>query len=908
MTEDLPGADDTARSPLAITADRPLLYTKLHIPGTTPSLLSRPRLNERLHLRPDGTLTLLSAPAGFGKSTLVIDWVRQQKRPVAWLTLDEQDNDPILFWRYLIAALQVVDGRLGQQAAAILAAYDRISLETAVTLLINDISNYIPADARTSSDSVLTLVLDDFHWIHTASIFQSFNYLLQHQPPQLHLILLTRADPPLSLARLRVTGRLEELRAADLRLTQSEMAAFFTETTALNLTEDNLHLLAEQTEGWAAGLQLAALYLRRQEDVTHLVQTFAGIKQHVFAYLMDEVLRYQTEEVRQFLQQTAVLRQFCGPLCAAVTGQADAGSLLHKLVSDNLFITPLDDARTSSVGTWFRYHPLFAEMLRANLDADAQRECHRRAAHWYAGRQLIQDAIRNALAAEDYGFMAALLTQTYKTFLAQGLLVSLQKWLATLPPEYQSPRLRLAGAWCRVYEIGEPDVDRIIADISAIMTEADASFQGEIFAVRAVYASLYGRLDQGIEWAKKALTLVDADDFLSLAAAYQALGNAYRGLGQLEAAQAAYSQGHGYFMAMGNFIMAQLPLYRIASIQVMQGRLRGALQTYESLRRRAQAAGYEPLIMAGEVFGQLSDLFLEWHHLQEAYDYARQEIELAKSGDMLLGLVDGYLKLAAVAAAQEDENMAREALRLAVETAVPLHSAPISAQVAMHQARHELKWGSHAAAVSWADEYERLRRGSEHQLAPLLSQSADLLLARIRLTQGKSDEALQLLHEAASELEAGGRIRLLVEARVLQALAWHSQNQEIKARKVLTAALTLGEPENYIQVFVENGPSLVPLLQQVRHLFPEYVSELLRALPGGSGANTPGTGLLAPLTERELEIISLIAQGYSNHQIADALFITVGTVKGHVNHIFSKLDVQNRTQALLRARELHLLD
>jgi LuxR family transcriptional regulator, maltose regulon positive regulatory protein len=902
MKEDLPGADDTARSPLSIAVDRPLLYTKLHIPGTTPSLLSRPRLNERLHLRPDGTLTLLSAPAGFGKSTLVIDWVRRQKEPVAWLTLDEQDNDPILFWRYLIAALQVVDGRLGQQAAAILSAYDRISLETAVTLLINDISNVIPADG------ILTLVLDDFHWIHTASIFQSFNYLLQHQPPQLHLILLTRADPPLSLARLRVTGRLEELRAADLRLTQPEMAAFFTETTALNLSEDNLLLLAEQTEGWAAGLQLAALYLRRQEDVTHLVQTFAGIKQHVFAYLMEEVLRHQTEEVRQFLQQTAVLRQFCGPLCAAVTGQADAGSLLHKLVSDNLFITPLDDAQTSSVGNWFRYHPLFAEMLRANLDDDARRECHRRAARWYAGRQLIQDAVRNALAAEDYEFMAALLTQTYKTFLAQGLLVSLQKWLATLPPAYQSPRLRLAGAWCRVYEIGEPDVDRIISSISAIPAEAGPSFQGEILAVRAVYASLYGRLDQSIEWANKALTLIEIGDYLSFAAAYQALGNAYRGLGQLDAAQAAYSQAHGQFMAMGNFFMAQLPLYRIAGIQVMQGRLHHAWQTVETLRSRALDAGYEPLIMAGEVFGQLSDLFLEWNNLQEAYTYARQEIELARSGDMLLALIDGYLKLAAVAAAQGDEDMAREALDLAVETAVPLHSAPIAAQIAMHRARHGLRWGNHAAAISWADEYDRLRRGSEHQLTPLLSQSADLLLARIRLAQGKSDEALELLQEAVPELEAGGRIRLLVEARVLQALAWHSQSQEIKARKALTAALALGEPENYIQVFVENDPALVPLLQQVRHLFPEYVAELLRAMPGGSGADTPETGLLAPLTERELEIISLIAQGYSNRQIADAIFITVGTVKGHVNHIFSKLDVQNRTQALLRARELKLLD
>jgi LuxR family maltose regulon positive regulatory protein len=339
----------------------------------------------------------------------------------------------------------------------------------------------------------------------------------------------------------------------------------------------------------------------------------------------------------------------------------------------------------------------------------------------------------------------------------------------------------------------------------------------------------------------------------------------------------------------------------------MQGRLRHAWQTYESLHDRAQAAGYEPLIMTGEVFGQLSDLFLEWHDLEKAYDYARQEIELAQSGDMLLGLVDGYLKLTAVAAAQGNEDMAREAMRLAVETAVPLQSASISAQVAMHQARHELNRGNHAAAASWADGYFRLRRRDEHRLTPLLTQSADLLLTRIWLAQGKTDEALELLQEAIPALESGGRIRLAVEAHILQALGRHSQNQETRAKKALIAALTLGEPESYVQVFVENGHDLVPLLRQVRPLFPEYVAQLLRAMPGASSAAAAETGLLAPLTERELEIIKLIARGYSNQQIADALFITIGTVKGHVNHIFSKLDVQNRTQVLLRARDLHLL-
>ncbi|MBE2200558.1 MAG: AAA family ATPase [Anaerolinea sp.] len=518
--------------------ESPLLHTKLRSPGVTPTLLSRPRLTHQLVLQSNGFLTLISAPTGFGKTTLVTDWLRQQNRPVAWVTLDEQDNDPVLFWRYLITALQVVDECLGLRAQAALGALTRVSLETAVTYLINDIVNHLPVD------QILTLVLDDFHWIHNAAVHQSLNYLLQHQPPQLHLLLLTRADPPLSLARLRVTGRLVELRAADLRMTPPEMAEFLNQVMALDISDDTLDLLAQQTEGWAAGLQLAALSLRQQGAVeaAQLVQTFAGVRQHVFAYLMEEVLTYQSDEVRQFLQQTAVLPQFSAPLCTAVTGQTDAAQRLRQLTADNLFITPLDDA-----GQWYRYHPLFAEMLRANLDEAVQRDCQRRAALWYAAQQMMPEAMRSAQAAQDYDLMAQFLTQSYKTFLGQALLVSLQKWLTALPDTYQTPRTRLAAAWCRVYESNEAEMQQIVAAITAQSPELDKPFQGEILAVRAIYASLYGRLDNAILWATEAITLIDPEDHLSMAAAYQALGNAYRSQGQLDAALAAYSQTRQHF-------------------------------------------------------------------------------------------------------------------------------------------------------------------------------------------------------------------------------------------------------------------------------------------------------------------------------------------------------------------------
>ena len=883
-----------------LVGESPLLCTKFNIPRPSTTLLSRPRLNARLSRQPNGYLTLISAPAGFGKTTLAVEWLRQQKHPAAWLTLDEQDNDPILFWRYLIAAVQQADARLGQRAQAALAVSGRMPLETAVTLFINDLVAQLPAD------SPFTLVLDDFHWIHTAVIYQSLNYLLQRQPPQLHLILLTRADPPLSLARLRVEDRLVELRAADLRLTPAEMAAYLNQIMALDISDEELRLLNEQTEGWAAGLHLVALSLRQRDtgEAAQLAHTFAKARQHVFAYLVEQVLQYQTEEARQFLQQTAVLRQFSASLAAAVTGQNDIPHLLAHLTAENLFITPLDEQ-----GEWFRYHPLFAETLRAGLDEAARRECHRRAARWYAERQLMSDAIHHTLAAQDYGLMADLLTQTYKATLAQGLLVSLQKWLAALPEAYRTPRLQVAAAWTRVYESGESELQQTFAAVRRQLTEPDDALQGEMLAVEAIYASLYGRPEQSVQLATQALDLITPNDFLSRAAAYQALGNAYHYLGQLDAAIAAYSQARHQFEALDAPFMSHLPLYRLASVQIMQGRLRQAQQTYEMVRQRAQAAGYEPSLLTGEIYGYLSDLCCEWNNLEQAVAYARQEIELAEAGHMLLALTDGYLKLAAALAAQNEREAAAEALRLAEETAVQLQSAPVSAQVALYVARHELAWGNRDAAGEWAETYAAQRKTADCPLTPVNAQTADLLLARVWLAQGRPEAALELLQEALCEFEAAGRIRLIVEGNIVQAMAYARQNETAASQKALIRALTLAKPEGYARVFVENGRSLATLLHQARHLYPTYVAQLLSAIGERSPIAQAESGLpLDPLTEREQDILTLIAQGQTNRQIADALFISVGTVKGHINHILSKLDAQNRTQALIRARELGLLD
>ena len=504
--------------------------------------------------------------------------------------------------------------------------------------------------------------------------------------------------------------------------------------------------------------------------------------------------------------------------------------------------------------------------------------------------------------------MAEILTRTYKRILAQGLLVSLQKWLAALPKESLSPRLQLAGAWCRVYELSEQNVAEIVRTIRETLPDTDAHFEGEILAVQAIYASLYGSSEQAIELATQAISLLDPHDCLSLAAAQQALGNARCNQGDLDAAIQGYHAAAKHFEGLGSVFMSQLPLYRIADIQVQQGRLHQALQTYQDVRRIAQEAGREPVIVTGQIYGHLSELYREWNELDQALAYAEQEIELARAGHLLLALVKGHVELAATWAALDDMDAARESLVQARITAEQLESQPVCAHVAMQEAHQELFHGDLGAAIAWANTYAAERADSRTPLTPLHRDSADVLLARVRLRQGFVAEALDQLQTAAVACDRNGRVRLLAEIHILEAMAHSVLGNHAKAQQAMVQALTLAWQEGYIRVFIENGPALAPLLLTARHLFPDFVNQLLKLLPARASRAGQDSDWLDTPTVRELEILHLIAQGQTNRQIADSLFITVGTVKGHVNHIFSKLDVSNRTQALVRAQELQLLD
>jgi LuxR family transcriptional regulator, maltose regulon positive regulatory protein len=905
------GVPQGADQPLSPPSDHALLHTKLYVPSAPGKLLSRPRLLRQLQTAVSGKLTLVSAPAGFGKTTLVADWWThlghqaegrqdEQSRPdLAWLSLDAQDNEPTRFLRYLIAALQTI-ADVGQTAVSLLNSLPPTPPERLLTILINDLED---------RPDKLVLVLDDYHLITSPAVHALLLFLLQHMPPSLHLLLCSRSDPPLALSRWRVRGELTEIRAADLRFTPEETAVFLQQLLDNPLTATDLELLVRRTEGWIAGLQLAALSLQNLDApaASRFIREFGGANRHVFAYLIEEVLQQQPEPVQQFLRQTAVLERLNPSLCTAVTGLAETRQRLIQLADNNLFLVPLDDQ-----GHWFRYHPLFAESLRAALPDDERRMLHRRAADWYARHNLTHKAIYHLVQGEDDERVVAIISRNYRALLQQGKLVTVQQWLELLPPDLvqQHPHLLLACAWSQIYSSNEQECHQLLLAITAqlpgLETAAYDAIRGEMLAVQAVYASLYGQPDEAIRLANQALPLVPGEDHFVRAAVAQALGNAYRWQGQLTAATAAYEQAHFQFEHLGSVFIAEVPLYRLAQVQIMQGRLRQAQQTVEMAQQRAADAGRESLIAVSELFSHLSDLYREWNKLDDALYYAQQEIELAGQGHLQLPLVTGYLALASVQAAQGEPAAARAALSQAAAQAQHCQSPILMAQVAMQQAAFELSQKNLAPALSWAEQYAARQIQQPKDLPPALRQAANLLLARIRLAQGDLAAAEGLLVDVQTRAQQDGRMRLEIEALILRALLSQMQEQDEAAIMLLQQALTLAEPEGYIRIFVDQGTPLAGLLAQISPP-STYVNRLLAQM--SSDHLPPGTAfpLYDPLTPREQEILRLVASGDTNQQIADRLFLTVGTVKGHLNHIFSKLDVQNRTQAIARARTLGLL-
>ena len=915
----------------------PILATKLYVPPPRPKIVLRPHLIERLNegLSSGRKLTLISASAGFGKTTLVSEWLADRKRPVAWLLLDEGDNDPTRFLTYLVAALQTIASNIGAGALAVLQAPQPPPTEVILTALLNEITN-IPHH--------FILVLDDYHLIDSKPVDNVLTFLLEHLPPQMHLVIATREDPHLPLARLRARGQLTELRAADLRFTPAEAAEFLGQVMGLNLSAEDIAALEARTEGWIAGLQLAALSMQGHQDVTSFIQSFTGSHHFVLDYLVEEVLHQQTESIQAFLLRTSILDRLCGSLCDAVlldpsaSGQETAGQeTLEYLEHANLFIVPLDNERH-----WFRYHHLFADLLRQRLQRSSTLstgkekrgvdELHRRASEWYEHNGSAADAIRHALAAEDFARAADLVELVMPGTDRSRQYATLLGWLKAIPDELVRLRPVLSYWYASISmscgELGgvEPrlrDAERWLdttADTAGMVVVDKEEFRrlpGMIALLRAGLALARGDIPETVKNARRVLDLAPEDDHLMLGGAASQLGLAAWTSGDLDTARRMTADGIANLRLAGYISPAIGGARVLADIQIAQGRLHEAMTTYERGFQWATEPGAPVLPGAADMYVGMSDLYREHNDLKTA----TQHLLTSQALGELAGLSPNpYRWCAAMARIRQAQGDLDGALDL-LDQAERLYDgafAPNVRPVATRKTRVWVVQGRLGEALGWAREQGLT---VENELS-YLREFDHITLARVLLARYKSDLAdgsisgvVGLLERLLKAAEEGGRKGSVIEILVLQAIAYHAQGDLPAALMSLQHALALAEPEGYVRMFVDEGPPMVQLLREAsaREITPDYTDKLLAAFEAEKQKSEdkpdlpPAQPLIDPLSQRELKILQLIAQGLSNREIGERLFLALDTVKGHNRKIFNKLQVQSRTEAIARARELGLL-
>ena len=895
-----------------------LLTTKLYIPPPRPNLVERPRLIERLDdgLRLGHKLTLVSAPAGSGKTTLVSTWAASQAHPVAWVSLDKGDNDLVRFWSYLVAALQAVPdfdaGSVGEDALKLFKAPQPVPIEAILTTLINDIAALVRDSLEERS---LVLVLDDLHLIEAPPVFQALTFLLDHLPPQMHLVITTRVDPPLPLARLRARGQITELRTADLRFTPDEAADFLKRTTDLTLPSTAVAALEERTEGWIAGLQMAAYSMRGQEDVASFIESFTASNRYVIEYLLEEVLGREPEDVRAFLLQTSILDRLTGALCDHLTGEANGQDVLRRLEDANLFIVPLDQDRH-----WYRYHHLFADLLRKQLEAsqpEALPQLHRQASAWYAQNGLLAEAVNHALKAQDIERAAHLIEQAAFEVLDRGEVSSLVGWLAALPDEtiHSHPWLCVLHAWMLIISGQQKAIEARLKDAEEALNTLDSldeqevtRIQGYISAIRAQVAFIRSAIPDTIEFAQDALEKIPVRDYSVRATTTMILGAAYGFIDDLAAASRAFSEARMIGQTNRDNFSVMLASSALAQLEVVRGQLRKAERTYrEALqlveRPSGVRRGHSPGV--GYTYVGLAEVLREKNELEAATSYAEEGLDLCKLLGQAEILMSGYVALARIQRAQGNIEGALATLQEAIQIATEMSAWSVDV-VTMHQARLWLAQGNLEAASRWAQ-----ASGLSADDAPSFHREAGhLTLARILVAQGKPDDAVRLLTRLLEAAESTERWSSAIEALLLLALTRYKKTEPGRALHALERALSLAEPEGYVRIFVDEGAPMAELLRQAaeRGIAPNYVRELLSAFdvpePKEPHRARP---LVEPLSDREIEVLRLAAVGLSNREIAEQLYVSINTVKAHTKSVYRKLDAHNRTQAINRAQELGLL-
>ncbi|MHA7278130.1 LuxR C-terminal-related transcriptional regulator [Arthrobacter sp. MDT2-2] len=894
-----------------------VLATKLFVPSPRPHSISRPRLVGRLTaaLREGRRLTLVSAPAGFGKTALFAEWIAQLRRQepavsVAWLSLEDSDNDPVRFLSYLAAALHHADPEVGPEDHDV-----RLSAEAALTSLLNDMSRRAQP---------MMLFLDDFQVIENPSVRDAVVFLLDHLPPGLHVAIASRSDPLLPLARLRAAGDLAEVRAADLRFTPDEASAFLNGVMGLSLTHENVAALETRTEGWIAGLQLAALSLRDSTDVPAFIDAFTGSHRFVIDYLTEEVLRHAPLPVREFLLQTAILERLSGPLCDAVTGRTDSLRMLESLERANLFIVPLDDSRQ-----WYRYHHLFADVLRSRMLARGpgpSAELHSLASEWYESNGSPDEAVRHAFEAADFPRAARIIETTIPGVRRSRQDATLLGWLARLPEDAQKrrPVLRVFSAWSSLVAGDLSSADRRLTEAERLLAgDGDGtapvhdSEPGEELRTLPVTIALYRAslaLAMGDQpgmtlAARRALDAVGPEDHLGRGAAAGMLGIALWADGDLEAGVIAFGNSARSLQAAGNLTDALSTTMVIADMLLPLGRLREAQAIYEAALQQSieHCSGGQP---TADLHAGISEIYRERDDLATARSHLAASTAL---GDTALSHEHRHRWFVAMARVQEadgEPDLALESLARAAEY-YRRGFFPDVRPIGGLRARLLITQGRLPEARVWVDEQGLAFTDTPDYLREFgYITLARLLIAEHAVTPPGSplDDAQELLGRLESSAEGGGRRGSLSEIRVLQALAFHAQGETALALAPLERALAQAEAEGAFRLFVDEGAPMLAILRAAAGagIRPEYVRRVSQALRDTDAALAPEHPAEA-LSDRELHVLRLLATGLSGPEIARELYVSLNTMRTHTKHIYRKLDVSSRAYAVRRAESLGLI-
>ena len=902
---------------------RPIIATKLYVPKPRRDLVARPRLLERLHRGGESRLTLLSAPAGFGKTTLLAEWLGGtpgEDRAVAWLSLDPSDNEPSSFWTYVVTALQTAVPGVGSGVLELIAS-SPLPTDLVLTTLLNEL---------TAAPGEVWLVLDDYHLVDSHDVRDGMTFLVEHLPPHVHVVLSTRADPDLPLSRWRVRGELVEIRAADLRFTSDEAATYLNEATGLHLAAEDVEVLEERTEGWIAALQLAALSIQGRQDVSSFIARFAGNDRYIVDYLVEEVLVHQSEPVREFLLHTAVLDRLTGPLCDAVTGRDDGSHMLTTLQRANLFLVALDDQ-----GQWYRYHHLFADVLRARLFAeqpDLVPLLHQRASRWYGAHGWAEESVRHALAARDFDRAAYLMELAVPAIRRNRQEAILLSWLKALPDETvrRSPVLSVFYGYL-LMESGdldafEPRLDDAERALAAgpegsgppwAKTEELRTLPATIAVYRASLAQARGDVAGTAEHARRALDLAGPSDHLSRGGAAGFLGLAAWAQGDVTSSLETFTQAVASLHAAGNLVDEQSSTVVLADMWLAAGHPSTARRLYERALKVSEAHGEPVLRATPDLHVGLSELDYEAGDLESAKRHLETAAALGEGAAMTEGRYRWFVAMGRVAAAEGDPQEAISLLDKAEQLYRP-GFFPDLRPIAAMKARVWITHGNLSQAVDWAQD----RGVSATDDAKYLSEFDHLTLVRLLIARhrahpetGSLDQSVGLLarlHEAA---QTSGRAGSLVEIRVLQALAHDAQGDRPQALQSLDQAWAEApEPAGYVRLFLDEGASMVELLRDAERqgVADDHARRLLSlsAARDGDAAGAPQRLDLPSaeqLSERELQVLRLLDTELSGPQIARELFVSHNTLRTHTKHIFTKLEVTTRRAAVRRARERGLI-